>query len=88
MYSSGVSKTSKPYFARPDDRSGDLYENMSSSRYSDRSSSEKSSGGLMSFIKDIAIDDILIIAVFVLLLNENKQDDYLILIILAVLFFS
>jgi len=43
---------------------------------------------LLSFIKDLSFDDVLIIAVFILLLNENKQDDYLILLILAVLFFS
>ncbi|MBE6896819.1 MAG: hypothetical protein E7477_06945 [Ruminococcaceae bacterium] len=53
---------------------------------------EKRSDGIsdkiLSAVKELSFDDILIIAVFILLFNENKQDDFLILLILAVLFFS
>ena len=54
--------------------------------------SEQCSAGIsdkiISAVKGFSFDDILIIAVFILLFNENKQDDFLILLILAVLFFS
>ena len=94
MYSSGVSKMSKPRFDMTDRY--EYKEPLSSSenicQYVERHDNEKHSDGIsdkiMSFVKDLSFDDILIIAIFILLLNENKQDDYLILLILAVLFFS
>lgn len=97
MYSSGCSKMSKP---RYEDRSDTVYPDCKTSysqyeknpvsEYSDRCETRSNgiSEKILSFIKDLSFDDVLIIAVFILLLNENKQDDYLILLILAVLFFS
>ncbi len=45
----------------------------------------KSGSGLLSKIKE---DDLLLLGVLFLLFNENKDDDPLIFIILAILFFT
>ena len=47
--------------------------------------SRRGPGGILSRIQD---DDILLIGILFLLFNENKNDDPLILIILAVLLFN
>ena len=98
MYSSCVSKMSKPHYDQKECKSSICdYRNvqpkinpvMCNEPYA---CSEQCSAGIsekiISAVKGFSFDDILIIAVFILLFNENKQDDFLILLILAVLFFS
>ena len=51
-------------------------------------SAPASSGGLGGILSRIREDDLLLLGILFLLFNENKDDDPLILLILAVLLFS
>lgn len=51
-------------------------------------STPKASGGLGGLLSRVQEDDVLLLGILFLLFNENKDDDPLIFLILAVLLFS